>query len=54
MVGLLYRQYFRQRLNRYGWQEDYYVDSPGAHASGTVKNSQGEPLTIDVEVRQRW
>ncbi len=54
-VGLLYRQgYFRQRLNRHGWQEDYYVDSPFEHMPlELIKNSQGEPLTIEVEVRHR-
>jgi len=54
-IGLLYRQgYFRQRLNRHGWQEDYYVDSPFEHMPlELVRNSQGEPLTIEVEVRHR-
>jgi starch phosphorylase len=54
-VGLLYRQgYFRQRLNRNGWQEDYYVDNAFPQMPlELIKNEQGEPITIEVEVRQR-
>ncbi|WP_250124494.1 alpha-glucan family phosphorylase [Chroococcidiopsis sp. CCMEE 29] len=54
-VGLLYRQgYFRQRLNRSGWQEDYYIDNPFHQMPlELIKNDQGEPLTIKLEIRQR-
>lgn len=54
-VGLLYRQgYFHQRLNRQGWQEDYYIDNPFERMPlELMRNAQGEPLTIDVHVRQR-
>ncbi|OCQ92798.1 alpha-glucan phosphorylase [Nostoc sp. MBR 210] len=54
-VGLLYRQgYFRQRLNRHGWQEDYYLDNPfDKMPLELIKNEQGEPLTIQIEIRQR-
>lgn len=54
-IGLLYRQgYFRQRLNRHGWQEDYYIDNPfGRMPIELIKNEQGEPLTIQLEIRQR-
>ncbi|BAZ49452.1 putative alpha-glucan phosphorylase [Nostoc sp. NIES-4103] len=54
-VGLLYRQgYFRQRLNRHGWQEDYYLDNPfGRMPIELIKNEQGQPLTIQLEIRQR-
>ncbi|MCC5640498.1 alpha-glucan family phosphorylase [Nostoc sp. CHAB 5844] len=54
-VGLLYRQgYFRQRLNRQGWQEDYYLDNPFHKMPlELIKNAQGEPLTIQIEIRQR-
>lgn len=54
-VGLLYRQgYFRQRLNRQGWQEDYYLDNPfGRMPIELIKNEQGQPLTIQLEIRQR-
>ncbi|OUC11613.1 MAG: alpha-glucan phosphorylase [Alkalinema sp. CACIAM 70d] len=54
-IGLLYRQgYFRQRLNREGWQEDYYVDAPFERmALSPVKNSDGQPIIIAVQVRSR-
>lgn len=54
-VGLLYRQgYFRQRLNRHGWQEDYYIDNPFQQMPiELVKTQNGEPLIIQLEVRQR-
>ncbi|WP_026100344.1 alpha-glucan family phosphorylase [Fortiea contorta] len=54
-VGLLYRQgYFRQRLNRQGWQEDYYIDNPFHRMPiELIKNEQGEPITIQIDVRQR-
>lgn len=54
-VGLLYRQgYFRQRLNRGGWQEDYYVDNPFSQMPlELMRNEQGEPVTIELQVRQR-
>lgn len=52
-VGLLYRQgYFRQRLNNNGWQEENYVDNPFPHMPlELVKNDQGEPITIELEIR---
>ncbi|MDZ8024397.1 MAG: alpha-glucan family phosphorylase [Nostoc sp. ChiQUE01a] len=55
-VGLLYRQgYFRQRLNRQGWQEDYYIDNPFGHMPlELIKNDQGEAVTIQIQVRQRF
>jgi starch phosphorylase len=54
-VGLLYRQgYFHQRLNRSGWQEDYYHDSPFDHMSlELVRDEFGQPVTIKVTIRQR-
>lgn len=54
-VGLLYRQgYFRQRLNRNGWQEDYYVDNPFHRVPlELIRNQQGEPIVIDVDIRHR-
>ncbi|WP_414565126.1 MULTISPECIES: alpha-glucan family phosphorylase [unclassified Anabaena] len=54
-VGLLYRQgYFRQRLNRQGWQEDYYLDNPFHRMPlELITNNQGEPVTIQIEIRQR-
>jgi starch phosphorylase len=54
-VGLLYRQgYFRQRLNRDGWQEDYYIDNQFERMPlELMKNQQGEPVTIELLVRHR-
>jgi starch phosphorylase len=54
-VGLLYRQgYFRQRLNREGWQEDFYVDAPFERMPlELLKTEAGEPIAIEVQVRQR-
>ncbi|MBD2464806.1 alpha-glucan family phosphorylase [Oscillatoria sp. FACHB-1407] len=54
-IGLLYRQgYFRQRLNRHGWQEDYYVDNQFERMPLELMRDQaGEPITIQVQIRQR-
>jgi starch phosphorylase len=54
-VGLLYRQgYFQQRLNRQGWQEDYYIDNPFDHMSlELLRDTQGIPLKIELEIRLR-
>ena len=54
-VGLLYRQgYFRQRLNRSGWQEDYYIDNVFQQMPlELMLNERGEVLTIELQVRQR-
>lgn len=54
-IGLLYRQgYFRQRLNREGWQEDYYIDAPFENMPlELIKDDQGQPVFIEVQVRHR-
>ena len=54
-IGLLYRQgYFRQRLNRHGWQEDYYVDNPFEQMPlELLKDEQGQALKVEIEIRQR-
>jgi glycogen phosphorylase len=54
-IGLLYRQgYFRQRLSRSGWQEDYYVDNQFEKLPlELMLNDQGEAITIALQVRQR-
>lgn len=54
-VGLLYRQgYFRQRLNRNGWQEDYYVDNLFEQMPlQLMRNSQGEAIAVELQIRQR-
>ena len=54
-VGLLYRQgYFRQRLNRSGWQEDYYVNAPFEQMPiELIRSQNGHPVTIEMRVRAR-
>ncbi|NJL35876.1 MAG: alpha-glucan family phosphorylase [Leptolyngbyaceae cyanobacterium SM1_4_3] len=54
-LGLLYRQgYFRQRLSRSGWQEDYYVDNQFEKLPlELMLNDQGQAITIELQVRQR-
>ncbi|MGB3207328.1 MAG: alpha-glucan family phosphorylase [Crinalium sp.] len=54
-VGLGYRQgYFQQRLNQSGWQEENYIDNPFERMPvELIRNEQGQPLTIQVDVRQR-
>jgi starch phosphorylase len=54
-VGLLYRQgYFRQRLNRHGWQEDYYIDNEFEHLPlELMRDPHGQVITITVQIRHR-
>lgn len=54
-LGLLYRQgYFHQRLNRHGWQEDYYTDNIfNQMPLELMCNDQGQPITVDIQVRHR-
>lgn len=54
-VGLMYRQgYFRQRINRHGWQEDYYVDNIFEKMPlELMVDAAGHPITVEVEIRQR-
>jgi starch phosphorylase len=55
-VGLLYRQgYFRQRLDRHGWQEDYYVDNVFREMPLELMRDQrtGYPLTVHLQIRHR-
>jgi glycogen phosphorylase len=54
-IGLMYRQgYFHQRLNRHGWQEESYIDNPFDQMPlELLKNEQGEPITVELEIRQR-
>jgi starch phosphorylase len=54
-IGLLYRQgYFHQRLNRQGWQEDFYTDNIFEQLPlELMKNAQGEVLTVEIQVRHR-
>lgn len=54
-LGLFYRQgYFHQRLNRAGWQEDYYTDNVFDRMPvELIKDAHGEPITIELRVRAR-
>jgi glycogen phosphorylase len=51
-VGLLYRQgYFRQRIDGWGWQHEYWVDTdPERQPAALVRGEDDEPLTITVPV----
>jgi starch phosphorylase len=52
-VGLLYRQgYFRQRIDGWGWQHEYWVDTdPDRLPAALVTGDDGAPLTITVPIR---
>src|SRR5262249_45164842 len=54
-IGLLYRYgYFRQRLRRDGWQEEYYGEThPSEIPLHSVRGRNGEPLLIEVSIRGR-
>ncbi|HMF55029.1 MAG TPA: alpha-glucan family phosphorylase, partial [Pyrinomonadaceae bacterium] len=54
-VGLLYRYgYFRQRLRRDGWQEEYYGEThPSVLPITLVRDEQGTPVMVEVMMRGR-
>jgi glycogen phosphorylase len=54
-VGILYRQgYFHQRVDRSGWQHEYWIESdPDRLPAALVTGSDGLPLTIAVPLRGR-
>ncbi|HEV7395503.1 MAG TPA: alpha-glucan family phosphorylase [Pyrinomonadaceae bacterium] len=54
-IGLLYHYgYFRQRLRRDGWQEEYYGETFPAELPLTLlKDDSGSPRLIEVNIRQR-
>src|SRR6476661_1771415 len=54
-VGLLYHQgYFRQRLNREGWQQETYRETdPEILPLHVVEGEDGSPLLIEVLIRER-
>ena len=54
-VGLLYHYgYFRQRLSREGWQEEFYGETdPAQLPLHQIKNDDGTPLFIQVLIRER-
>jgi starch phosphorylase len=51
-VGLLYRRgYFHQRVDRSGWQQEYWIESdPNALPAVRVTGVDGAPLVISVPV----
>jgi len=51
-VGLLYRGgYFRQRIDRGGWQHEYWVDTdPERLPAALVRGDDGRPLTVSVPI----
>src|SRR5262245_24655220 len=51
-VGLLYRNgYFRQRIDRHGWQHEYWVDTdPDRLPAALVTDDNGEPITVSVTI----
>jgi starch phosphorylase len=51
-VGLLYRNgYFRQRIDGWGWQHEYWVDTdPERVPAALVSGADGRPLTITVPI----
>jgi starch phosphorylase len=55
-VGLLYHYgYFRQRLNREGWQEEFYGEThPEQLPLHQIKMADGEPLLVEVLIRGRF
>jgi len=53
-VGLLYRQgYCRQRIDRSGWQQEYWVDTDPDRLPGALVTRANRPLTIRVTLAGR-
>jgi starch phosphorylase len=53
-VGLLYQQgYCRQRIDRSGWQQEYWVDTDPDRLPGALVTRDGRPLTIAVTLAGR-
>lgn len=54
-VGLMYTQgYFHQRLDRHGWQHEYWVETDAERLpAALVTREDGTPLTITVPIRGR-
>ena len=54
-VGLMYRHgYFRQRVDEYGYQHEYWVETDAARApAAVVSDRDGRPLTVAVPVGDR-
>ena len=51
-VGLFYRRgYFHQRMDRSGWQQEYWIESdPNVMPAVRVTSPDGSPLTIRVPI----
>lgn len=54
-VGLLYRKgYFLQRIDRSGWQHEYWVDTdPERLPTSLITDTEDLPVTISVSIRGR-
>ncbi|HSS19932.1 MAG TPA: alpha-glucan family phosphorylase [Pyrinomonadaceae bacterium] len=54
-IGLLYRYgYFRQKLDRLGWQEESYVETdPTQLPLELVAGADAKPLEVEVLIRER-
>jgi starch phosphorylase len=54
-VGLLYRRgYFHQRLDRAGWQHEYWIDTPyDGLPAVLVTGPDRRPLTVELAIRRR-
>jgi starch phosphorylase len=52
-VGLMYRNgYFRQRIDRGGWQHEYWVDTdPERLPAALVRSDDGTPVTVTTALR---
>ena len=51
-VGLMYRKgYFRQRIDRGGWQHEYWIDTDPQRLPAALVSGAGDgPLTIEVPI----
>ncbi len=54
-VGLMYRHgYFRQRIDQYGYQHEYWVETDAVRApAAVVSDRDGSPLTVAVPIAGR-
>src|SRR5207253_363371 len=54
-VGLLYHfGYFRQRLSREGWQDEYYGETHSAQLPiKLIRNNEDLPLLVELTIRDR-
>ncbi len=52
-IGLFYRQgYFRQRLDKTGWQQEEYLQTEVGHMPmEPAIGAKGEPVTVQIETR---